>query len=90
MKEFIQNLGLVLLIVLALVFVGKVERTYCQSGIIIEIENDNELIINDVHGEIWTCKADGFHEKDTVTMIMDNNYTKEKIDDRILKIVLDK
>lgn len=90
MKNFIQDLTLILLIVLALAFVGKIERTYCQTGIVVDIENNNELIIVDKQGEIWACQKEGFNKKDKVKMIMDSNYTKEKTDDKIIKIILDK
>lgn len=90
MKNFLTSIGLILLFVVAVALAGKFESIYTQTGIVIDIENENEVIVNDSNGEIWAFQSDGFNKKDKVKMIMDNNYTKEKTDDKIIKVMLDK
>lgn len=90
MKNFLTNIGLILLFIIALTFAGKFESIYTQTGTVVNIENNNEVIIVDSKGEIWAFQSSGFKKTDKIKMIMDNNYTKERTDDKIIKIILDK
>ena len=69
-------------------FACKFERTYSREHCqVIDIENEN-IIVEDENGNLWSFEDQGFSLSDTVALIMDTNNTDNNIkDDIIIKVI---
>lgn len=65
---------------------GTLENRYSLKGWIIEIESD-EILVEDITGNIWAFFGDGYAEGESVRITFDSNYTEEnRLDDKIIKV----
>lgn len=88
--SFIRLLFYIIILILA--FVSKVDRTNYREGTVEKCE-DGTVSIIDKAGEVWLWgveEGEAFAEGQHVVLVMDDNNTKDTIeDDIILKIKLD-
>lgn len=69
-------------------FACKFERTYSREHCqIVSIENEN-IIVEDESGNLWSFEDQSFSLNDIVTLTMDTNNTDNNIkDDIIIKVI---
>lgn len=87
MKRFVIEL-LILVSILLLVGCGSHHDRYTQTAVVVEVDEIiNEVICEDINGNIWAFIEDGWHEGDAVNMVMDGHNTVEIEDDIIIRAI---
>lgn len=83
--KIIKGIALFCFILLIFILCGKIEKTYTTSGTIIS-NNNNTLIIKDITGKTWNYISKEKTNTPNVKIWFDDNGTKERNDDKIIKI----
>ena len=84
---FLEILLFLLMFVGVPCLISEVENHYKMTGYVIETNND-EILIEDITGNIWAIFDGDFHVGDKVRVTFFNNYTDNKrVDDEIIEVV---
>ena len=83
--KIIKGIALFCFILLIFVLCGKIERTYTTNGTIVSNSN-NTLTIKDITGKTWNYTSKEKITTPNVKIWFDDNGTKERDDDKIIKI----
>ena len=82
--KFLTGFGIVVFILGVFLICGKIERTYTTKGVVLRNEK-GIVIVEDSVGEVWEYEGKG-KEGQEVKLWFDDNGTKEREDDKIIKI----
>lgn len=82
--KFLTGMMIVVFVIVVFLICGKIERTYTTRGIVLRSE-EGIVVVEDSVGEVWEYEGDG-EEGQEVKLWFDDNGTKEREDDKIIKI----
>ena len=87
MKRFVIELS-ILVSILLLVGCGNHHDRYTQTAVVVEVDAvTNEVICEDINGNLWTFTESGWIKGDAVNMVMDGHNTVEVEDDIIIRTI---
>ena len=86
-SDFFKGFICLVIVFIAFLFCGKVERTYSVEAKVYSVEN-NVITFEDKIGQLWEYEEEEgtYKEGQKVKLTIDDNYSKEFEDDKIIKI----
>lgn len=89
MKRIITSITIVIIMFLCIGWLSNQEHTYTRE-VTVHNTQDNTLIVVDNNYNVWSCIVDDttqYNKGDTLTVVMNDNYTDSNIkDDKIIGI----
>lgn len=76
-----------LTIIIAPAWIETIESQYSMDGIIIDVNSD-EILVEDITGNIWAFEGKGYAVDDIVRVTFFNNHTDNtRLDDEIIEVI---
>lgn len=85
-KTIVITTAFVSIIMTMFIIIETINSKYSMDGIIIEV-NSNEILVEDITGNIWAFSGKDYRVDDVVRILFFNNYTDNtRLDDEIIKV----
>lgn len=85
-KSIVAVTAFIFIIIIMPAIAETIDSRYSMDGIIIEV-NSNEILAEDITGNIWVFSGDNYTVDDIVRISFFNSYTDNtRLDDEIIKV----